>query len=95
MQAFLQDEVLHSAMLQMDEGLRLRADPASPRTPSTLGACAQHFGACVGGFSKYAVCVGTLSKTTLHRILQESEPLAFDADTEAESEAESEGDADI
>ena len=34
-----------------------------------------------------------LSKTTLHRILQESEPLAFDADTEAESEAESEGDA--
>ena len=36
-----------------------------------------------------------LSKTTLHRILQESEPLAFDADRETESEAESEGDADI
>ena len=36
-----------------------------------------------------------LSKTTLHRIQQESEPLACDADTEAESEAESEGDADI
>ena len=36
-----------------------------------------------------------LWKTTLHRILEESEPLAFDADTEAELEAKSEGDADI
>ena len=35
-------------MLQMDEGLRLRADPAFPWTPSTLGACAQRFGACLG-----------------------------------------------
>ena len=36
-----------------------------------------------------------LAKTTLHRILQESEALACDADTEAELEAESEGDANI
>ena len=35
-----------------------------------------------------------LSKATLNRILQDSEPLECDADTEAESEAESEGDAD-
>ena len=36
-----------------------------------------------------------LSKATLHRILQDSKPLVFDADTEAESEAESKGDAEI
>ena len=39
--------------------------------------------------------LASLSNTSLHRILQESEPFAFDADTESESEAESEGDADI
>ena len=36
-----------------------------------------------------------LLEATLHRVLQDSELLPFDAETEAVSEAESEGDADI
>ena len=47
------------------------------------------------GFRSMQYVLARLSKTTLHRILQEWEPLEFEADTEAESEAESEGDADI
>ena len=42
-------------MLQMYEGLRLRADPAFPRTASALGACAQRFGACLGRI--FEVCI--------------------------------------
>ena len=59
-QAFLQDEVLYSAMLQMNEGLQLRADPL-PRRLLAHSALARHTSALTwGGFSKYSVCVGQI-----------------------------------
>ena len=95
-QAFLQDEVLYIDMLQMDEILRLRADPASPWTPETLDACAQRFGACVGRVIEVcSMCWPDCRELLYTEFCRIRNRLEFDVETKAESEAESEGDADI